>query len=418
MGLIKTSILNGIAVAIRVLSLLSLNKILAIYVGPSGYAMIGQMQNALTMITTFASGAINNGVVKYTAQYHDDYNKQKELWRTAFVISIIGCLFVSIILLLFSDEISLFFFESGDFKFVFIWFSITLIFFVLNSLLLSIINGKRVIALYVKANISNSIFVLFFTGFLAYIYGIKGALIALATNQSLSFFVTLYLCRKCTWFKISNFYGKVDKEILKRLLAYSGMALVTAVCVPLSQLFIRSYISNNLDVIYAGYWEASFRLSAAYLMIVTTTLSVYYLPRLSEIKQFDEIKEELKKGYIIIMPVVIALSFTIYLLQDFIVIQLFSEEFLPLRELLRWQLAGDVIKIASWLVGYLMLSKAMSKLFVVTEIIFCASLCILTVYFVKTQGFIGVSIAYFINFTIYLLVVSFLVLRSLKLKME
>ncbi|BBI60616.1 hypothetical protein HSBAA_19220 [Vreelandella sulfidaeris] len=72
MTLIKTSLLNGIAVVIKMLTLLGLNKILAIYVGPTGYAAIGNFQNAVQMITTFASGAINTGVVKYTAEYYNE----------------------------------------------------------------------------------------------------------------------------------------------------------------------------------------------------------------------------------------------------------------------------------------------------------------------------------------------------------
>ncbi|MGE4416327.1 MAG: O-antigen translocase, partial [Marinobacterium sp.] len=81
MTLIKTSLLNGIAVVIKMLTLLGLNKILAIYVGPAGYAALGQFQNAVQMITTLASGAINTGVTKYTAEYHEDEAKQHAVWR-------------------------------------------------------------------------------------------------------------------------------------------------------------------------------------------------------------------------------------------------------------------------------------------------------------------------------------------------
>jgi hypothetical protein len=41
MSLVKTSLLKGIAVAVKVASALVLNKILAIYVCPAGYVIIG-----------------------------------------------------------------------------------------------------------------------------------------------------------------------------------------------------------------------------------------------------------------------------------------------------------------------------------------------------------------------------------------
>lgn len=39
-------------------------------------------------------------------------------------------------------------------------------------------------------------------------------------------------------------------------------------------------------------------------------------------------------------------------------------------ELFKWQLIGDVIKIASWLLSYTLLAKAKTKYFVATEVIF------------------------------------------------
>ena len=72
MTLIKTSLLSSVAVFVRLLTLLGINKVLAIFVGPSGYAAIGQFQNAIQMLTTFATGALSSGVTKYTAEYHND----------------------------------------------------------------------------------------------------------------------------------------------------------------------------------------------------------------------------------------------------------------------------------------------------------------------------------------------------------
>ena len=98
MTLIRTSLLNGIAVAIKMLTLLGINKILAIYVGPAGYAALGQFQNAVQMITTFASGAINTGVTKYTAEYVNDDEKQRLVWRTAGTVALIGSVITALLI--------------------------------------------------------------------------------------------------------------------------------------------------------------------------------------------------------------------------------------------------------------------------------------------------------------------------------
>lgn len=88
------------------------------------------------------------------------------------------------------------------------------------------------------------------------------------------------------------------------------MALTSALCVPLSQILIRSHTSNKFGVQYAGYWQAMIRLSGAYLMLVTTTLSTYYLPRLSELKS---IKKEIYIEYKFIFPGALIGAFAIYI---------------------------------------------------------------------------------------------------------
>lgn len=84
MKLIKTSLLSGVASLIKIFTLLGINKVLAIYTGPSGYALVGQLQNAVQIFSTFASGAISTGVTKYTAEYGGASDRQEKLWRTAF----------------------------------------------------------------------------------------------------------------------------------------------------------------------------------------------------------------------------------------------------------------------------------------------------------------------------------------------
>ena len=414
MNLLKTSVLNGVAVLIKTATMFILNKILAVYVGPSGYAAIGQFQNFIQMVTTFAGAAVNTAVVKYTAEYHEDENKQKVVWQTAVsVVSIFSFIFTCIVLI-FHNQISLWIFKTEIYGSVLIWFAIFLIFFNLNALFLAILNGKKEILKLVIANILGSLFSLIITGFLAVKFGIYGALVSLSLYQSLNFIVTLILVYKAAWFKISYFFGKIDRDILKKFTAFAVMALVSAICVPLSQMVIRTYLVHEYSATYAGYWEAMIRLSAAYLMLVTTTLGVYYLPRLSELNAIKEIKAEVYLGYKLIFPMAVLGGIVVYLLRDWVITLLFSKTFLPMRDLFVWQMIGDSLKIGSWILAYLMLSKAMTKLFVITEISFAISSIALTYVCTHFFGFEGVSIAHMLNYGIYWIVMSFFIFKFLK----
>lgn len=406
MTLIKTSLLNAIAVVIKMLTMLGLNKILAIYVGPAGYAAIGNFQNAAQMITTFASGAINTGVVKYTAEYHDDEEKQRQVWRTAGTIAVLGSVFTGIGVAVFSKQIAQWFLQDESYNTVFIWFSVTLVFFIFNTLLLAILNGKKEIHRYIIANIAGSLFALAVTSVLAVQFGLHGALTALAIHPSFAFIITLYLCYKADWFKFSYLFGRLDKQVVLNLSKYTAMALTSAACVPVSHILIRTHLANTLGMDAAGYWEAMWRLSAAYLMLVTTTLSLYYLPKLSELKDPKEIKAEILQGYKIILPVAAACGLVIYLLRDFIIGVLFTSDFIPMRDLFAWQMVGDTLKIGSWILAYLMLGKAMMKLFIASEIVFAAGFYAWTYFLTGMYGLEGVTIAHAINYAIYWVVMG------------
>ena len=414
MNLLKTSALNGVAVLIKTATMFILNKILAVYVGPAGYAAIGQFQNFIQMITTFAGSAINTAVIKYTAEYHEDEHKQISVWRAAGSSVLIFSFIFSLIILIFQKQLSLYIFQTTAYQSVFVWFAAFLVLFNLNALFLAILNGKKEILKLVVANIAGSILSLLVTGFLAVQYHLYGALIALSIYQSIAFFVTLFLCYKANWFNISYLFGKIEPHIAKKFAAFALMALVSAVCVPLSQMAIRFYLSQEFGLNYAGYWEAMIRLSAAYLMLVTTTLGVYYLPRLAELTHLDEIKKEVYLGYKFIFPLAVIGGLSVYLLRDWIIALLFSQAFMPMRDLFLWQMIGDSLKIGSWILAYLMLAKAMTKLFVTTEILFALSSVGLTYVCIKLFGFEGVSIAHLVNYAFYWLVMSYYIFRTLK----
>jgi len=414
MNLLQTSVLHEVVVLIKTITLFVLNKILAVYLGPTGYAALGQFQNFIQMVTTFAGSAINTAVIKYTAEYHEDESKQRAIWKTAGSIVFVFSLMFAFLILIFQRQLSLYIFHTLEYQTVFVWFAVFLLFFNFNTLFLAILNGKKEILKLVLANIVGSLFALIVTSILAIKLHLYGALIALSIYQSIAFIVTLFLCYRADWFKFSSLFGKIDLKITKKFSSFIWMALVSAICVPLSQMLIRDYLSQEFGLAYAGYWEAMIRLSTVYLMLVTTTLGVYYLPRLSELQMIDEIKKEVYLGYKFLFPLAVAGGIIIFVLRDWIIKVLFSPSFAPMQSLFFWQMMGDALKIGSWILAYLMLSKAMTKLYISTEIIFTLSLIALTYVCTQLFGFEGVSMAHFINYGMYWVVISFFIFKSLK----
>ncbi len=401
MSLIKTSLLNGIAVAVKVASALVLNKILAVYVGPAGYAIIGQFQNAVSVVVSFAGGVMATGVTKATAQHYDNEARQHAVWKTAIRFSLGASLIVGAGLLFVGDWLSAALLQSADMSNVFVWLGLALPAMAVNNLLLAIVNGKKEVGIYVIANIIGSLLSLLVIGLLAYYFGLYGALVAFTINPAIVLLSTAAMVVRKDWFKAKHLWGRMDRPALRELSGFGLMGLTSALTMPVTFMLIRDHLATALGLTAAGYWQASWKISEIYLMLVTTTLSVYYLPRLAEIRTAPELKTEIIKVYRFVMPIVIVGAVTIYLLRDLIIHLLFTPDFLPMRELFSWQLAGDVIKIGSWILAYIMLGRAMIKVFVITEVAFSILFVVLSWLLVRRFGLVGVPMAYAVNYCCY-----------------
>ncbi|NWB91699.1 O-antigen translocase [Pseudomonas agarici] len=403
MTLLRTSLLNSIAVIIKMLTLLGINKILALYIGPAGYAALGQFQNLVQMITTFAGGSMNIGVTKYTAEFYDDEDKQKKIWTTAGTISFVGSCFVALGISFFAKFLAKNLLHNETYYQIFYWLSGGLIFFVLNALMLAILNGKKEIQLYVLANIFGSVLSFLITVILSVKFGLYGALVSLSIYQSVAFIVTAYICYRTSWFKFNHLFGVIDPPSLLKLSKYSLMVAVSASCVPLSAMLVRWFLIKNYGSEFAGYWEALTRMSGAYLMLVTTTLSLYFLPRYSEIKASSELQQEVLKALFFVVPIATIGGGCVFALKEWLIILLFSKGFSPVEDLVAWQVVGDTLKIISWILGFILWARALVITFIFTEIVFSFGFYFLTVAFSLRFGEKGVVIAYAINYLLYLI---------------
>ena len=200
--------------------------------------------------------------------------------------------------------------------------------------------------------------------FLIVQYGVYGALIGTIFSTTLIAIVTFAFVVKSTWFNLTNFIAKFDISSFYKLSKYTLMAFTSVISTIGMQLLVRTYIINHLSIEDAGYWQGIVKISDIYLSVITTTLSIYYLPRLSEIKDGHELRNEVFRGYKYLMPLTIFSSLVIFLLRNFIINILFAPSFQPMTHLFLFQMIGNVFKIAGWLLGVITIAKAMTKVYV------------------------------------------------------
>lgn len=400
-GFVKTALFTGVSTIVKIITGFFINKIIAIFAGPSGLAVIGNFQNFLSMLTISSTGAIDSGIVKYTAEYSNDSVKKKNIISSGMRIMIICSLVLSIILVVFHTKISRAIIQTDKYANIFLLLGFTIIFAALNIFLLSVLNGHKEVKKYVSVNIISSCMGLVLTLILTYYFSIIGALYSLIINQSLAVFISFLFVIKTKWATWQLFFSAPDKESVIKLLKYSAMIITSALTGPTALLIVRNHIGNSISWNAAGYWEGVSRISSVYLLLITSSISIYYLPRMSELKSKTEIKKELFSSYKIVLPVVVFLGFGIFIFKEYIIMILFTDSFKPMVDLFAFQLIGDFLKIASWLLSYLMIARAMTRVFIATEIIFNTSLVLLSLLFINNFGIRGVTYAYAINYFLY-----------------
>ncbi|WP_184163791.1 O-antigen translocase [Flavobacterium nitrogenifigens] len=410
----KITSLNSFSVVLKIGIGLITSKILAVFVGPSGMALVGNLRNFLTSLENISTLGFQNGIVKYAAENEKNKNELQKIVSTVLISLIFLALLLSGVLFFtasfWNEKI---FGNNSEYLIVFKVLALVLPTYGLSIFLIAVINGLGKFQKVIWINIFGNIIGLLTSIVLILQFKTTGALLAIVIAPALLFVITLYLVQKEIQFlqfiKVSLF----DFKVVKNLSSYSLMALVSSVFGPFVFLAIRNHIIQNLGVEQAGYWETITRISSYYLLFVSTILSVYFLPRLSKAQDDLEAKSVVWQFYKFILPIFILGLTILYFGRFFVVKLLFTQEFLPVTDLFFWQLLGDVFKVCSLILGLQFFAKKRTAAFIITELFSFSVLYFASLYITKIFQIEGIVIAYAFQNFIYLLVLSIYFRKSL-----
>lgn len=401
--LFKVSSLNALSILIKMGIGLVASKVIAVFVGPSGLGLVGNMRNFLSFIETWGTLGFQQGIVKYSADYKDDKAKISALFSTVFALLFIVLGLIGGLLFVFSSAVSDYVFGVNfQYESVVQILAFVLPFYIFSLIFLAFLNGLGDYNRVLKSGIWGNVIGLFVSVGLIYYYQTFGALVALVTTPALLFGFTLYYLQK--HFSVFDYFSwkYFDFDLLKKLLTYALMFFVPAVIGPLVNLQIRINIIDALGNHEAGYWEAISRISIYYLMFVTTLGSVYFFPRLSVTKSVHETRDIFYSYYRWIIPVFSLSLVIIYFLRKYIVLLLFTSDFTVVNDLFFWQLLGDFFKALSLILGYQLLAKKMLLHFLVTEIISLLIMYFASSFFIHDFKIEGVVMAHTLTYVVYL----------------
>lgn len=414
--LFKISSLNSINVFTKIGVGLITSKILAIYVGPSGMALIGNFRNFLASFDSISSLGFQNGIIKYVTENKESSYELKKIFSTLFLCIIGVSVFFGILLFCFADYWNSIVFDGYDFSYLFKILGFISPLYISSIYLNAIINGLGEFKKIMYINIIGNITGLLITIFFVLKYNVFGAVLSIIIAPSLLFFVSLYfLVSKLSLLKHISI--KIfDLKLIKNLLHYFLMALVSGVLGPLVMLLIRNNLIENQGIDQAGYWEAMSRISSYYLLFMNTLLTVYYYPKLVSAQNSVETRDVLYDFYKKVLPIFGIGLILLFLLKDILISILFTEDFKPVSQLFFLQIIGDFLKTISWILALQFFAKKMTKAFIITEVFSLSILLVSSFCFTSLFEVEGVVLAHAFTYFIYTIVLGIYFRRCLFLR--
>ena len=104
--LLKVTSANTLLVLVRMLFSLASQKVLAVFIGAEGIAIVGNLKNVLSFFEQFSILGTSNGLVKYISENKDEKKQLKNLFSTVFVFSALASIISFIVLFFWSNALS------------------------------------------------------------------------------------------------------------------------------------------------------------------------------------------------------------------------------------------------------------------------------------------------------------------------
>jgi PST family polysaccharide transporter len=155
------------------------------------------------------------------------------------------------------------------------------------------------------------------------------------------------------------------------------------------------------------------RMSSYYFLFITSILGLYFLPKLAIAKDKSETKKLFWSYYKGIMPIFLVGLLLIFMLKEYIIGLVFTKDFLPIAKLFFWQLIGDALKAASYVLGFQFYAKKLTKAFIISEICSLVVLYGSSLYFMNLFQLEGIVMAYAFTYLVYLIVLATYFRKSL-----
>ena len=411
----STSIIGGASFVNIVIGVLR-TKVLAVLLGPAGVglaSLYSGLMGTATTVATMGLGPVGTRQIAEACSKDDTHvimvARRALFWATMFLACAGGLVVWSL-----RSILAVYALGSASYSGAVGWLSIGVALSVAGASQAALIQGMRRIGDIARLNVYGSAISTVLGIGLLWRWG-KAGLIAFVLIAPLASFVLghLYVSRLPRSRTETVTLPELTREW--KMLLSLGIAMVGAGLVQqLAQLWIRIDVARVLGAQSLGQYQAAWTISMQYVSFVLMAMGTDYYPRLTGVIHDHKaarnlVNEQTEIATLLSAPVFIAMM----AVAPGVIHLLYAASFTPAIEILRWQVLGDVLKVATWPLGYLILAAGDGKTFFLSETAAWLAIAGLITGLVPIMGLQITGIAYLLNYVLYLPLMYWLARRRI-----
>lgn len=414
--ILKITSLNSLVVGARLIISLLVQNLLAYYTGQAGIAKVGQIRNISNILMSVSSLGVFNGVVKYVSEYKNNQQGLQKLFSTVFVLSTIATLTLSLVMYFSANMLSQWLFFTEAYAIVFKVLAVAAPFIAMNRIFNGVISGISAYKIHAKIEIIWYTLASLLLLVSLYYYNIGGVLLAIAVTPIVQFFVLIFIfgntLREYIIFKKLSF----KTPLLKALLGFTLMSFVGTVFLNFIEIELRTLISDRISENEAGVWTAMSSISKIYMQFLVLIFPIYILPNYAKISSLALFKKQVKEIYTTLLPLVFVGMLAVYLCKNQIIEIIYTDAFLSMTPLFKWQLLADFTRFLAVVLAYYFISKNAFGYFILTELISLVFYFIFAKVLISDYGTEGVVVANLLRYFCYLIMVFVAIFHYFKIR--
>lgn len=398
----KNTGLFGISQIIKIAVKVLANKAAAIFLGTAGIGIIGLLENIIGIIQSVTGLGIASSSIREIALVTDETevenSKEQRLLKIIYHWAIATGIIGTIITIIFSKYISEEVFNSDH---NFLWIIILSLYFIFSSISssrLAVLQAKKMISQIVKFHILTAVITAILSITLYYWYQKNGIIPVLIGSVFIQFMYSLYLTRNIKISSDNIPFKQIFNEglpMVKLGILLSLSSIFGQICFYIIRWFLKEY--NSFEIL--GIYQVSNTLLIGYLGLVFAAMSNDFYPRLcnyeSDQKKFNDlVNDQTEIALLLVVPAILIF----YLTAPFFIPLLYSKNFLPVIEILKFGLFAIVLKALVWPIGFISLVKGNKLLFMKQNLLGDAVNVIASIVAFKYFGLLGLGIALVIMF--------------------